>query len=140
MDPSGVAHEVAMALVPFLPILTAAADQAKEALGRELGEAGVSWARRLWARLTDSGSRGSHPAELEAAAEQAATAPANPDAFAAFRWQVRRRLEADGELRAEVEQLLAQAPPTIAVGDRSVAISGTTTDTTIITGDHNTLR
>ncbi len=140
MDPSGIAHEVAMALVPFLPILTAAADEAKEALGRELGEAGVSWARRLWDRLTDGSSHGYRAADLEAAAEQAATAPGDAAALAALRWQVRRRLEADDELQAAVEALLAAAPSTIAAGDRSVAIGGTTTDTTIVTGDHNTLR
>jgi hypothetical protein len=139
MDPAGVASEVAVALGPFLPVLTGAANQMSQALGGKLGEAGVSWARRMWARITGDVS-GSHGAELEAAAEQAAAAPGDPDALAAFRWQVRRRLEADGKLQADVEELLAQAPPTVAVGDRSVAIGGTATDATIITGDHNTLR
>jgi hypothetical protein len=140
MDPVGLAHDVALALTPFLPVLTTAADEVKEALGRELGEAGVSWAQCLWARLMASRSPGSSTAELEAAAQQAAAAREDPDALAAFRWQVRRRLAGDGELQEEVEELLAEAPPTIAVGDRSVAIGGTTTGTTIVTGDHNTLR
>ena len=94
-------------------------------------------ARRVWARLTDSSSAGR--AELQAVAEQAAAAPGDQDALVALRWQVRRVLEADDELRAEVEELLGQAPSTIAFGARSVSISGTTRDTTIVTGDHNKL-
>jgi hypothetical protein len=140
LDPAAVAPEVAAALTPFLPILTGAANHVSEALGAQLGEGAVSWAGRVWARLTDNRLSGSNADELEAVAEQAAAAPDDPDALAAFRWQVRRRLEADSRLLADVKEMLAQVPPAITSGDRAVAIGGTTTETTIITGDNNILR
>jgi hypothetical protein len=139
MDIATTATEVTTSLAPLLPILTAAVDTARQRIGEQVGEAGIAWARRLWARITDSSSGGHGPAELQAAAEQAAAAPGDQDALVALRWQVRRVLEADDELRADVEELLVQAPSTIALGARSVSISGTTTDTTIVTGDHNIL-
>jgi hypothetical protein len=139
MDVATTANEVTAALTPLLPILTAAVDTAQQRIGEQVGEAGVEWARRLWARLTGANTAGARPAELQAAAEQAAATPRDPDTVAALRWQVRRTLEADDGLRKEVEELLAQAPPTIALGARSVAIGGTTRNTTIVTGDHNTL-
>ena len=70
-----------------------------------------------------------------------AGAPDAPDAQAALRLQLRKALEADPALAAEVarlwEEVKAASVTVVASGDRSVAIGGDVSDSIIITGDRN---
>jgi hypothetical protein len=119
-------------------------DKATDAAGDE----GVSLARRLLDRLLHRASTTGDDAKAERtqgalreALDELASSPADEDAAAAIRMTIRRRLEQDPQLLAEVRDLLAtpQAAATAAPGARSVAIGGDNSGV-VVTGDSNTVQ
>lgn len=137
MDLIPLAASVASALAPFIPYLVTAGERATEAAGEKLGAEAWERARELWARLR-------RPVEARPAAIQAAmdlaTAPDDTDALAAFRLQVRKLLEEDPGLRAELGRALESQGATqsvIAAGTRSIAIGGSVTGGNVNAGDQH---
>ncbi|MFJ4091228.1 hypothetical protein ACIPYS_06550 [Kitasatospora sp. NPDC089913] len=112
-------------------VLARAEDTAVEAtanLGRRI-------LQTVWRRRTEP-----QQAALEAAVQDAAEAPGDPDAAAALRQQIKRALREDTDLLKELAALLpAPAAGTVTItasGERSIAAH---TITTAITGDgHHT--
>jgi hypothetical protein len=130
MDPSALTAFLAPCLVFLLAAGRSAGERAADSLGGEVWE----HAQRLWARL--------RPAiETRPAAEEAvrdlADHPDDEDARAALGWQLRKAVDADPALAADLEQLWSAA--VVAGGARSVAVRGSIAHSTVITGDHNRL-
>ena len=126
-------------LAPFLPRLLAGAGDVVESAAREVGGEAWEHAKGLWARL-----RGK-VAEREGAAEAAADVAARPDdprAVGALELQLEKVLAADPALAADVARLWEEAQKAgvvAATGDRSVAVGGNVSQSTIVTGDQNTV-
>ena len=106
MDPM-LAATLTQFLAPALPALIAGGKKLVEAGGKELGEKGGEWVKSLWGKLRAKVE--AQPTAIAAAAEVAKT-PDDPDARAALRFQLRKILEAEPDLAAELEQLLAARP------------------------------
>lgn len=122
-------------LKPFLPVVIGIAQGAE----KKLGEEAVTWAQRVWTRLTNR-DRTTTNDDLEQAARDAAQHPDDEDVIGAFRLCLRRAIETDPALRADLDALVSQAPGVEASGQRTVAINGAVSQSTIITGDRNTVR
>jgi hypothetical protein len=143
MDVGTLAHQLTEALTPILPVLVTARDTITENVTKTASAAVVEWASRAWAvlrRPQDSRTRA-----LETAAHDIALEPLNADARAAFRLQIRKILEADPKLAAELTDLIETGHQTgilttAATGARSVAASGGIIHSIVVTGDNNTLR
>ncbi len=125
-------------LLPFLPSLLQAGEKAAEEAGKGLGAAAWEHAKALWATLRPKVE--AHPAAREAV-QDAAHHPQDADAQAALRRQLAKLLAEDEALAAEVARLWQEAQAAgvtvIASGERSVAIGGSISGNTIITGDDN---
>jgi hypothetical protein len=134
MDPSALTAFLAPCLGFLLASGKAAGDRAADSLGTQVWE----HAQRLWARLRPSIV--SRPA-AEEAARDLGEHPDDEQARAALGWQLRKALDADPALAADVEELWGQARTAgvIAGGQRSVAVGGDLAHSTVITGDHNRL-
>ncbi|WP_412076336.1 hypothetical protein ACLF6K_12040 [Streptomyces xanthophaeus] len=131
MDASLTAAEITPYVVTAISaygtaVLTHVRDQAADAtvsLGREILQ---RFARRTRRRQ-----------ELETAVQDVADDPQDPDFQAALRGQLRRTLEGDPELAAELAALLAQSGARVtALGERAVNV-GQMTGGTVVTGDKN---
>jgi hypothetical protein len=117
-------------LAPLLPyLLKGGIELAKSAAG-ELGE---KLSADAWDGLKALAAKIRHKAEakpaLQEALTDAQTAPADLDAQAALRLQLKKLLTEDPDLLNEAARLLG-----------SVAISGDVSGSTIITGDRNTVQ
>ena len=138
MDVGLIAGSLTTALVPFLPYLLKAGEKAAEETGKAVADQSLEWARSLWAKLRPKVE--AKPAALEAA-QDAAQTPNDEDARATLRQQFKKLLAEDQSLAEEVSrQLEAVGINVSASGDRSVAIGGDVTGTTIVTGDRNRVR
>ncbi|ABY36507.1 MAG TPA: hypothetical protein DEF43_17720 [Chloroflexus aurantiacus] len=137
VDPQALQQLVAF-LAPFLPYLLKAGETAAEEAGKNLGTEGWNWAKALWQKLQP---KIAGKAAAQEAAEDVAKTPNDPDAQATFRQQLKKLLADDPTLAAELTSLLGQIRPAgvnvIASGNRSVAIGGNVSGSTIITGDQN---
>ncbi|MFF2330431.1 MULTISPECIES: hypothetical protein [unclassified Streptomyces] len=131
MDASLTAAEITPYVVTAIgtygaAVLTRARDQAADAtvaLGRDILE---RFARR-----------NRHRQELDSAVRDLADDPEDSDFQAALRGRLRRILEQDPELTAELGALLAQSDAHVtALGERAVNV-GHMADGTIVTGDRN---
>lgn len=135
MDPDSLAASISTALGPYLPYLVKAGESVASSAGEKFG--GELWerARAFWYRLRPTLE--AKPAALQAASD-AADAPDDADALAAFRFQLKKLLEENpslaGELQPEMEQLRAYIHVE-ATGVRSVAIGGNFSGGVINTGD-----
>jgi hypothetical protein len=135
-----IAAAVVALLSRFLPYLLKGQEQAVETFadraGGEFGGAAFEHAKNLWGRLFPRVKE--RPQALEAA-EEVAAAPDDPDAQAALRLQIRKLLEQDealaGELKAMLEEAQRAGVSVTASGERSVAIGGDVTGSSITTGD-----
>lgn len=137
MDIGTLAASLTTALVPLLPYLLKAGEKAAEETGKSVALQTLDWGKSLWAKLKPKVDE--KPAALEAA-EDVAKAPNDQDAQGALRNQLRKLLEADSSLAEEVRRMLEEgkAKGVVSVsGDRSVAIGGNVTGSTIVTGDGN---
>jgi hypothetical protein len=126
-------------LAPALPYLLKSADHVAAQAADAIGAATWEYAQRLWERL--SARLGDRPAAQEAVADVAA-APGDEDARYVLEYQLRKLLERDAGLAAEIEELMAEAVRHVDIrvtGDRNVTVAAPVTGSTIITGDANKL-
>ncbi len=136
MDIQALAKNVTEFLAPLLPaLLHGAAGE----MGKEVGNAILKKAKLLWDKLRPKVE--TSPAAQEAIADVAAN-PQNERAKTALLWQMEKLLAADPTLAAEINRLWGEIAATggttvIASGDRSVAIGGNVSGSTIITGNGN---
>jgi hypothetical protein len=126
-------------LAPCLGFLLKSGAQVTERAADTLGAAVWEHAKGLWERLRPSVE--AKPAADEAAHDVAAD-PADEGARIALARQLAKLMEADPGLAADVEQLWAQARQAgvVAAGPRSVAVGGSVSGSTIVTGDDNVIR
>jgi hypothetical protein len=139
MDVTLLANNLVAALAPFLPFLLRLGQDAAEGAGRSLGTEAWEHAKALWERL--GGRLQERPGAL-AAAQDAAEAPDDDDARAAFRLQLRKLLADDARLASELRRLLDEGPAgagsstiVTASGERAIAVGRDATGSTFVTGD-----
>lgn len=131
---------MARTLAPLVPyLLKGGVNLAKSAageLGKNLGADVWDGLKALANKIRQKAEE--RPALKEALADAQAT-PQDEEVLAAFRWQLKKLLADDPELAAEAARLLAGVGTggrtVIASGERSVAIGGDVSGSTIITGD-----
>ena len=138
MDIGALASSLTAALVPLLPYLLKAGEKAAEETGKTVAGQGWEWGKSLWSKLKPKVE--AKPDALEAA-QDIAQSPDDQDAQAAFRRQLKKLLTEDQSLAEEVRRWLEQgkaAGINVSVsGERNVAVGGSITGSTIITGDQN---
>ena len=134
MDISTLAQNIVTFLAPFLPSLLKAGEKAAEELGKKAVDEAWEQAKALWERLR-------RKKNVEQVAQTAAALPDNQALRDALREEIARALQEDGALRQEVARLWGEAEAAgvtvTASGDRSVAIGGSVSGSTIVTGDRN---
>jgi hypothetical protein len=123
-------------LAPFLPYLLKAGESAAGEAGKKFTAAAWEKAHTLWGRLKPKVE--AKPAAHEAA-QDVAQNPADADALAALRLQMKKLLEADENLKKEIAALWQEAEAAgvtvVASGERAVAIGGSADRAVIVTGD-----
>ncbi|MGH2841365.1 MAG: hypothetical protein ACRDKY_11150 [Solirubrobacteraceae bacterium] len=133
------AAAVGALLAPALPYLLRPAAHVASQAADALGDKSWEYAKRLWAKLGPH--LAARPAAQEAA-EEVAAAPADEGAQYVLAYQLRKLLERDAGLAAEVEELMAEASQHVEIrvaGDRNVTIAAPVDRSTIISGDANTV-
>ena len=127
-------------LAPALPYLLKSAEHAASQAASAIGEQTWKYAQRLWDKLAPR--LGERPGAREAA-EDVAADPADEDARQVLAYQLRKLLERDEGLAAQVETIMAEAAQHVEIrvtGDRNVTMNEAfLKDTKIVTGDGNTL-
>ncbi|MCK9296263.1 MAG: hypothetical protein M0P70_14395 [Desulfobulbaceae bacterium] len=152
MDIGVLAKEVTALLVPLMPYLAKAGEKAVETAAQEIGREGWDKAKNLWQRLWQG--REEKEAVVEAV-QEVIDHPADDDAVAALRLQIKKVLTEDDLLAGEIKELLeefrrsspqhfqarlegsgaiAQGEGAIAAGAGGVAIGGNVQGGNIITG------
>lgn len=126
-------------LAPFVPFLVKGAETLAAEVGQTLGKDALEHAKTLWRRLRP---RVEEDPAASAAAAKVAERPQDERARGALELALEDLLRADPELARDVAELWRQVPPGVvaAVGERAVAVGGSVTGSTIITGDSNVLR
>ena len=124
-------------LAPFLPSLIKAGEKAVEKAADAVSDEAFKYAKALWDKLQPGVE--AKPAAKEAA-EEVAAHPDDDDALASLRLQLRKLLEQDQGLADDLARIWqeAQAANVVQVtasGERSVAVGGDVTGSTIVTGD-----
>ena len=136
MDPNvlELAQKIAAFLMPLLPYLLKVGDKAAEEVGKKIGGEGWERAKALWDKLR-------RKKNVEQVAQTVAALPDNQALREALREEIARALQEDSALREEIARLWGEAQASgvtvTASGDRSVAVGGDVSGSTIITGDHN---
>ncbi|HEX4961788.1 MAG TPA: hypothetical protein VF173_13175 [Thermoanaerobaculia bacterium] len=108
MDLKLLADTLTTFLAPALPALTSGGGELVKEAGKKLGEKGPELLKTLWAKLRPKVEE--KPAAAEAV-QDVAKAPEDADAQVALRVQLRKILEADSSLAAEIAQILEAAGP-----------------------------
>jgi hypothetical protein len=139
MDIVSMAAALTGFLSPVLPYLLKGGEGAAKEVGKKFGGAAWEKAKDLWAKLQPRFE--SRPAAQEAV-QAVAQVPEDQAAQGALNLQVRKILVEDNNLAQELASWLVEAEQagvriTVASGDRSVAIGGEVTGSSIITGDRN---
>ncbi|HKP54950.1 MAG TPA: hypothetical protein VJ183_20130 [Chloroflexia bacterium] len=141
MDISQMAQEVTRFLLPFMPFLLKMGEASASEAAKKFGAAAWDKAQSLWSKLRPHAE--AQPAAKEAL-QDSADMPGDTDAEAALRLQIKKLLSNNPTLADEINELWAKTrdvgSSVIASGERSVAIGGTASNSSIITGDHNRLR
>jgi hypothetical protein len=122
-------------LAPLLPYVVQAGQKVAGRAADVLGEEAANYAEKLWQRLRPGVE--SKPAAKEAV-EDVAKNPKNEDALGALRNQLTKLLEEDEALRADLTKIWDEAKAANVVtasGERSVAVGGDVSGSSIITGD-----
>ncbi|HVR99581.1 MAG TPA: hypothetical protein VMW27_23355 [Thermoanaerobaculia bacterium] len=109
MDTKLLADALITFLGPAMPYLMSGGKELVEEAGKTMSEEAVGILKQLWSKLRPKVE--ARPAAAEAV-QDAAKAPEDADAQAALRLQLRKILEADSSLAAEVAKLLEAAPKT----------------------------
>jgi hypothetical protein len=152
IDIAMLAKEMTALMIPLLPYLAKAGEKAAEAVVQEIGKEGWAKAKALWQRLW----QGRQGKEAVADAVQEVIAhPADEDAAAALRLQIKKVLTEDTGLAGEIKELMeefrrvspqhfqarlagsgaiAQGEGAVAAGAGGVAIGGNVQGGTISTG------
>ena len=129
-------------LAKALPYLAKPAERLATKAGDAIGDASMEFAQRIWAKV---GGRLSERPAAQEAVEEVAAAPDDEGARFVFERQLGKLFEADPELAAEVEEIMAEAVEAGAVrvnveGERNVTITNSpVTNSSIISGDGNTV-
>ena len=121
-------------LAPFVPYLLKGGKALAEEAGDRLETKAGRHAQALWERIWPKVEEKEAGRE---AADDLAKAPDDADAQKVFEVQLRKALDADPELQADVERLWREtvsADVVVASGDRAVAVKGNVSGT-ISTGD-----
>lgn len=138
MDPATLAKDVATLLLPALPYLYKASEEALKEVGKKLGGEALEYAQSLWAKLRPKAEA---TPSLQEAIQDVATEPKDELAQNALLHQLRKVLANDAGLASELEGIVQNAKSAgvtvIVSGDRSVGIGGNVSGSTIITGDQN---
>lgn len=139
MAPVSLAATLTRFLAPLLPYLLKGGEKAAEEVGKKFGSVVWDKGTALWARLLPRLE--AKPAAQEAVQELVKT-PEDQASRRALELQVRKILTEDSHLAQEVACWLEEARRAgvniaIASGERSVAVGGPVTGSTIITGDNN---
>jgi hypothetical protein len=126
-------------LAPFLPTLVKAGEKVVAKAADAASDEAFEYAKALWERLKPGVE--AKPAAQEAV-DEVAGRPDDEDALAAMRLQLRKLLEADTQLEGDVAAIWRQAEAANVVqvtasGERSVAVGGDVTGSTIVTGDQS---
>ena len=106
MDIPTLSNEIGAYLLPFLPYLLKAGEKAAEEAGKKFGAAAWEKAQAIWAKL-----RGKD--EVLKASKDAQAMPGDEDAQAALRLQLKKLLQADEALRAELAELWQETKRTV---------------------------
>ena len=132
-----IAQTIVTLLSPALPYLLKAGESAASKIGEDAWEKATT----LWGKL--AAKIKAKPSAQEAVDDVAKT-PADEDAQAALRVQLKKLLSEDAGLAKELEQLIGEWKKSgnisMAAGERSVAVGGEVKSSTIITGDQNLVR
>ncbi|GEM_PF-406785 len=138
MDIPTLTTQLVPFLAPFLPYLLKMGERAAEEAGERLGAVAWEKAKALWGKLRPKVE--AKPAAQEATRDLAA-APQDDDAQAALRLQLKKLLQEDEALAAEIARLWGEAQAAgatvTAAGNRSVAIGGNVSGSVIVTGYKN---
>ena len=124
-------------LAPFLPTLVKAGNKLVEKAADAVSDEAFTYARALWEKLKP---RVAEKPEAQAAADAVAAQPEDEAAREALRGELSKLLDEDRTLASDVAGIWQQAQTAnvvqvTAAGDRSVAIGGDVSGSTIITGD-----
>jgi hypothetical protein len=136
MDPNVVelAQKIGAFLLPLLPYLLKAGEEADKEAGKKFGGEAWEQAKALWGKLAPN-------ERMHKAAEAAAALPENPAIQQGLAAEIARALEEDPALQGEIARLWGEdrsaGRTVIASGDRSVATGGNVSGSTIVTGDNN---
>lgn len=138
MADQSVVAAVAALLMPFLPELTTAGEEAAKVVGRKAGETACRFAVKLWQLIWPKAQ--SDP-EMNQAVQEALQSPRDEDRLMALEECLQKLLARDHELAQKLSQIVAEARQagavTMASGERSVAIGRDVSGGTIVTGDGN---
>lgn len=121
MDTKTLSDAITILLAPALPFLVSGGGKIVEEAGKALGENTPEILKSLWAKLRPKVEE--KPAAAEAV-EDVAKASEDADAQAALRIQLRKILESDPALAAEIAKLVEQAQATQATYHAEVHGSG----------------
>lgn len=124
-------------LAPFLPSLVKAGEKVAEKAADAVSDEAFKYAKALWEKLRPSVD--AKPAAKEAV-EDVAAHPDDEDSLVVLRRQLEKLLEADHGLADDLagiwqEAQAANVVQVTASGERSVAVGGDVTGSTIVTGD-----
>ena len=141
MDIVALANSLTTVLAPLLPYLLQAGEKVAEETGKAVAGQSWEWAKSLWTKLKPKVD--AKPAALEAVHDAAKT-PGDEDLQAALRVQLKKLLTEDQSLAEEVSRWLEQGKAAgitvTASGERSVAIGGDVSGSSIVTGDRNKVK
>lgn len=126
-------------LIPFVPYLTKVGEKAAEEAGQQFGQKTWAWAQQLWDLLRP---KAEEKPSLKEAIEDVSQQPENDDAQASLRNQLKKLIQSDPDLAAQLEQLMQERPTeeTGTIGSISAggdAITNTGAQTTTQSGTGN---
>jgi len=114
MDLVVLAGALTAALRPFIRGFRSKGEDLMEDAGGRAAESAYNFAKRIWSKLDPEVQK--TPTAMEAA-DELAVAPADDDAAAVFRVQIRKLLEQDPELTRELAHLVEEGKQAGVVGD-----------------------
>jgi hypothetical protein len=109
MDLKLLADTLTTFLAPALPFLVTGGEEVVRQAGKKLSEEGLELAEKLWGKLWPKVE--ANP-QAKGAADAVAGAPDEEDARGGLRFQLRKILEADPDLAAELDALIKAAGAT----------------------------
>jgi Flp pilus assembly protein TadD len=121
MDLKLLADTLTTFMAPALPALASGGEELIKEAGKKLGKEGPGILKTLWAKLRPKVEV--KPAAAEAV-QDVVKAPEDADAQASLRVQLRKILEADSSLAAEISQILEAAGPRFEVHGSGAAAQG----------------